>query len=152
MDRDWQCEKTEQNQRCKALEKVPTKPTRTKPIANTAPHDHNTMTNATSITDLTTKSLTGSESTQGGSTLITSSGGKVSMSPAHGDSGGAIPTTKRENVQTGHGAAFLGTVMGGVVSVVVIISVFVLVTPKKGIREYFSRTNKSETAGEIKSL
>jgi len=39
--------------------------------------------------------------------------------------------------------------MGGVVSVIVIISAFVLVTSKKGIRKHFSRTNNSETAGEI---
>ena len=39
MRRDWQCVKTEQNQRCKeVLEKVTTLPIRTKPTANTAPH------------------------------------------------------------------------------------------------------------------
>ena len=159
MGRDWQCEKTEQNQRCMALEKVTTKPTRTKATANTTPHDHNTMTtkqfqlqvyeNATSITHLTTKSFTGSKRTEGGSTPTTSHGGEVAMSPAHDDSGGAIPTSKRANVQEGHGAASLGPILGGVVSVIVIISAFVLVTSKKGIRGYFSRTNKSETAGEI---
>jgi len=160
MSRNWRCEKTEQNQRCKeAYENVTTKPTRTKATANTTPHDQNTMTkkrfplqvyeNATSITHLTTKSFTGSIRIQGGSTPTTSHGGNVAKSPAHDDSGRAIPTTKRANVQEGHGAASLGPVLGGVVSVIVIISAFVLVTSKKGIREYFSRTTKPETAGEI---
>ena len=53
------------------------------------------------------------------------------------------------NGQEKHGAASLGAVMGGAVSIVVIISAFVLVTSRKRIREYFSRTNKKETAGKI---
>jgi len=160
MSRDRQCEKTEQNQRCwEALKKVTTKPTRPKPTVDTAPHGHDTMTkkhfqpqshdNATSIAHLPTKSLTGSKSTQGGSTPITSHVGKVAVSPTNGDFRSATRRTKRENRQKEHGPVSIGTVMGGVVSVIVIISAFVLVTSKKGIRKHFSRTNNSETAGEI---
>ena len=56
---------------------------------------------------------------------------------------------KVNNGQEQHGAASLGAVIGGAVSIVVIISAFVLVTSRKRIREYFSRTNKTETAGKI---
>lgn len=159
MSRDWQCEKTRQNQRCyEDLKKVTTLPS-TKSTADTAPHDHNTMTKkhsqlqvhdtANNIANLTTKSFTGSKSTQHGSTPIPSHEGKVTMSPTNDDSRSAIPETKRENGQEKHVAANVGPVMGGVVSIVVIISAFVLVASRKGIKEYFSRTNNSEAADSM---
>ena len=53
------------------------------------------------------------------------------------------------NGQEKHGAASLGPVMGGVVSIIFIISAFVLVASRKRIRESFSRTNNTVTAGKI---
>ena len=158
MSRDWQCEKTRQNQRCKEdLKKVTTSPTSTKSTAGTAPHDHNTMTKkhsqlqvqdkVNSIANLPTKSLTGSKSTQRGSTPITSYG---RMSSANDDSRSAIPETKRENGQEKGRAAFLGPVIDGVVSIIVVISAFGLVVSRKRVRiKSFSRTDNSETAGKI---
>ena len=163
MSKDWQCEKTRQNQRCyEDLKKVTTLPTHTKSTAETAPHNDNTMTkqhsnlpvhdNASNVTPLTTKSLTGSKSTQHGTTPFTSHGGKVAMSDVNDDSKTAIPETKRENGQEKHGATPVGPVMGGAVSITVIISAFVLVASRKGIRKYLSRTKKAETGSKIYKL
>ena len=160
MSWDWQCEKTRQNQRCKEdLQKVTTLPTSTKSTADTAPHDHSTMTkkhfqlqvhyNANSTAHLPTKSLTRSKSTQRGTTPITSHGRNVAASPPNSDFRSVIPETQRDNRRETHGAASLGPVMGWVVSVIVIISGFVLVASRKGIREYFSRRNNTVTAGKI---
>lgn len=159
MSRNWQCEKTEQNQRCKeALEKLTTLPTHTKP---TTPHDHNRMTkkhlkpqvhdNATSVAHHTTKNLTTSKNSQGGSTPITSHGTrKVTTVAVNDDSRSAIPSTKRENGQEEHEAVYLKVVVG-VVTLIAIILVLALISLKEAIRQFFrfSRTNKSKTAGEI---
>ena len=161
MSKDWQCEKTRQNQRCyEDLKKVTTSPTRTKSTADTAPHNHITMTkkhfqlqvHTSNIAHVPTKSTTGSKSTQRGSTPITSIGVlEVAMSPGNDDSRGAIPETKsRENGQQKHRAAFLGPVIGGVVSIIGLISVFGLVASKKRVRiKSFSTTHNSEIADTI---
>ena len=159
MSRDWQCEKTRQNHRCyRNLKKRTTLPTRTKSIAETAPHNHSAMakkhiqlpvSHANNLTHLKTKLLTGSKNTQHGTTPITSHGKKVAKSRANDDSRKAIPEKKRENSQGKHGGTSVGPVMGGVVSIIVIISAFVLVASRKGIKKYFSRTEKSERAGKI---
>ena len=158
MSRDRQCEKTRRNQRCyKNLKKVTTSPTSTKSTIGTAPHDHNAMTkkhsqlqvqvNVNSTENLPTKSLTGSKSTERGSTPIISNG---RMSPANDDSRSAVPETKRENGQEKDGAAFLGPVIGGAVFIIVVISAFGLVASKKRVRiKSFSRANNSETAGRV---
>ena len=104
---------------------------------------------ANNLTHLTTKPLTGSKNTQHGTTPITSHGKKVAKSRANDDSRKAIPEKKRENSQGKHGGTSVGPVMGGVVSIIVIISAFVLVASRKGIKKYFSRTEKSERAGKI---
>ena len=154
MSRDWQCEKTVQNQRCKETsEHVTTLPTHTKPTVDTAPHDHNTMIKKhfqlkdTSVADPTTKSLTGSKSKQVGRTPITSHGGKVTTLPAdEDDARHAILTAKREDGQEAYGAV-LGPVISGVVSIVAI-SAFVLVALKRGNRARTIHCT-SEIAGEI---
>lgn len=128
MSRDWQCEKTEQNQRCKeVLEKVTTLPTGTKPTANT-----------------------GIKKEQGGSIPITSQGTRKEEMVTAND-GSAILKTKRENEQEEHGAVFLGAIITGVVLIIAIISAFVLLALKTRMKENFRclRTNNSETAGEI---
>ena len=153
MSRDWQCEKTEQNQRCK---ESTTLPTRTKPTTHTAPHDHNTMTKKQSRSQvheahLPTKTLSGSKHSQGGSIPITSQGTrKLKMVPGDDAPRRAI----LENGQEEHGSPLsVGAVMGIVGSsiIITIISVFALIAFKTRIRIYFrcSGTNTSDTAGEI---
>ena len=56
---------------------------------------------------------------------------------------------KVNNEREKHEAASLGPAMGGVISIIIIITAFVLVASRKGNRESFSRTNNTETTGKI---
>lgn len=138
MSRNWQCDKTEQNQRCKEAS--------TKKHLKPQVHD-----NATSVAHHATKKLTTSKNSQGGSTPITSHGTRkvTTLVTLNDDSRSAIPSTKRENGQEEHGAVSLKVVVG-VVTIIVIILARALISLKKARQFFrFSRTNKSKTAGEI---
>ena len=161
MTRNWQCEKTEQNQRCKeAFEKVTTKPTDTEP---TVPPNHNTMTGkhvntqvhdkfATTLPHQPGKNVSWSQILSvDGSTHTTIQGTRdLSLSPAkdEDDSANAFKSTKIQKEQEKHRAVSL-RVVTGVMAIIFIILALALLTSKR-VKHFcqFSRTTQRNLEGE----
>lgn len=160
MNRNWQCEKTEQNQRCK--EKMTTKPTDTEP---TAPPNHNTMTMtgthvkaqvhgkfATTLSHQPDQNLTSSQMLSvDGSTLSAVQGTTnlvLQLPKKDNISANAAQSSKKDKEQEEHGAVSLRVIIG-VVTIIFIISVLALMTSKH-VKQFcrFSRTNQRNLEGE----
>ena len=160
MTRNWQCEKTEQNQRCK--EKVTTKPTDTEPTAHP---NHNTMPMtgthvktqvhdkfATTLPHQPGQNLTLSHMLSAdGSTPRTVQGTRnVALQlPENEDSANAAQSTKKDKEQGEHEAVSLRVVIGAV-TIIFIILVLALMTSKH-VKQFcrFSRTNQ-RNSGQVK--
>ena len=164
MNRNWQCEKNEQNRHCK--EKVTTKPTETE---LTAPPNRNTITVtgthaktqvhdkfATTLSHQPDQDLTSSQMlTVDGSTLTTVQGTtnlvfKTLPVKVKDDniSANAAQSSKKDKEQEEHGAVSLRVIIG-VVTIIFIISVLALMTSKH-VKQFcqFSRTNQRNLEGE----
>ena len=162
MTRNWQCEKTEQNQRCK--EKVATKPTDTE---RTARPNHNTMSMtgthvktqvhdkfATTLQHQPGQNLTWSQMLSAdGSTPSTVQGTRnlPLHLPENDDSANAAQTTEKDKEQGEHGAVSLRVVIG-VGIIIFIILVLALMTSKR-VKQFcwFSRTNQTNPEGKNKT-
>ena len=162
MTRNWQCEKTEQNQRCK--EKMTTKPTDTEP---TAPPNHNTITMtgthvktqvhdkfATTLSHQPGQNLTLSQMLsvdRDGNTPTTVQGTRnlTLQLPKNNDSANAAQSSKKDKDRKEHGPI---RVVIGVVTIIFIISVLALMTSKR-VKKFcrFSRTNQRNLKGENKT-
>jgi len=170
MSRNWQCEKTEQNQRCKeTFEKVTTKQTDTEPAV---PPNHSTITEkhdivksvkthgqvndkfATTLPHQPGRNLTGSQILSvDGSTPTTIRGRtKLAVLPENDDSENTAQSPKKDKEQEEHGAVDLRVVIG-VVIIITIILALALITSKR-INQFcrFSGTNKTKLAGENKLM
>ncbi|KAL9987785.1 hypothetical protein ACROYT_G002147 [Oculina patagonica] len=138
MDKNWQCEKTNQNQRCKeALDKVTTKPANAK---LTAPHgDNHTMTEKHLVNQV---NETISQISKVSESTPTKSPGTGQR--ANDDSASEVQLKQQEKGQEDHG--FLKVVLG-VVAIIVIILAVALFTSKRAKTFFkFSRIKQAKLA------
>jgi len=158
MARNWQCEKTEQNQRCmvQALKKETTKPTDTELTVPPYPNNSSEKNVKTQIQDkfVTTlphqpgKNLTQSQILSGdGSTPTTIQGKRNLPLPPESDNS-ANAAQSIEDKEKEHKAVPLRVVLG-VVTIIFIILTLALMTSKR-VHQFcrFSRTNQTNPTGE----
>ena len=146
MDRDWQCEKTEQNQRCKeAFDKVATKPTDAK---STVLQDYNhTMTEKILKTQVYETNLS-HISTDGGSTPMGSTATrKRATFPANDDSSIALSKQQQKGQED---PGFLRVIIGVPSFIFITVSLALLISKREKLFR-FLRTKQSKLAGEIKT-
>ena len=150
MDRNWQCEKTEQNQRCKeAFDKAKTKPTDGKPA--TLSHDNHTMAGRHLKTQDNETVSQKSTSRAGGSTPTGSPGTeKMGILPdANDDSTSRVLPKQQEKDQLGERVP-LRVIIGVVTSISITIGLALLSSKRTKIFR-FLRAKQSKSTGEIKT-